>query len=164
MYTRLSKIVMVLSFALYVSLVVFNNLTDYNSNFFITVHVLLMDTTFPDNQGRWRAIESPFLHHAAYVMIIVTEILIAGLCWLGGLRLCQSIRTPSSFNQAKSLPILGLTLGFFLWFTGFMAIGGEWFLMWQSEVANGQQAAFRLVMITAVTLIYLTQSDGDRHS
>ncbi|PSJ17592.1 DUF2165 family protein [Nitrosomonas supralitoralis] len=164
MYTRLSKIVMVLSFALYASLVVFNNLTDYNSNFFITVHVLLMDTTFPDNQGRWRAIESPFLHHAAYGLIIVTEILIAGLCWLGGLRLCQNIRNPSSFNQAKSMAILGLTLGFFLWFTGFMAIGGEWFLMWQSEVANGQQAAFRLVMITAATLIYLTQPDADRHS
>jgi len=33
MYTRLSKTVMVLAFALYASLVAFNNLTDYNSNF-----------------------------------------------------------------------------------------------------------------------------------
>ncbi|WP_295623345.1 DUF2165 family protein [uncultured Nitrosomonas sp.] len=164
MYARLSKTVMVLAFALYTSLVAFNNLTDYNSNFSITAHVLLMDTTFPDNQGRWRAIESPSLHHAAYGLIIVTEILIAGLCWLGGLRLCQNIRNPSSFNQAKSLAILGLTLGFLLWFTGFMAIGGEWFLMWQSEVANGQQAAFRLVMITVITLIYLIQVDEDKHS
>ncbi|MER2514081.1 MAG: DUF2165 domain-containing protein [Nitrosomonas ureae] len=164
MYTRLSKSMMVLAFALYASLVAFNNLTDYNSNFFIAAHVLLMDTTFPDNQGLWRAIESPFLHHAAYAMIIVTEILIAGLCWLGGLRLCQNIKNPSSFNKAKSLAILGLSLGFFLWFVGFMTIGGEWFLMWQSEVANGQQAAFRLAMITAVTLIYLIQVDEDKHS
>jgi len=155
---------MVLAFALYASLVAFNNLTDYNSNFFIAAHVLLMDTTFPDNQGLWRAIESPFLHHAAYAMIIVTEILIAGLCWLGGLRLCQNIKNPSSFNQAKGLAILGLSLGFFLWFVGFMTIGGEWFLMWQSEVANGQQAAFRLAMITTVTLIYLVQVDEDKHS
>lgn len=164
MYTRLSKIMMVLAFALYASLVAFNNLTDYNSNFFITAHVLLMDTTFPENQGRWRAIESPFMHHAAYGLIIVTETLIAGLCWLGGLRLCQNIRNPSSFNQAKGLAILGLSLGFLLWFTGFMTIGGEWFLMWQSEVANGQQAAFRLVMITAAALIYLIQIDEDKHS
>ncbi|SOD17198.1 DUF2165 family protein [Nitrosomonas ureae] len=163
MYTRLSKSMMVLAFALYASLVAFNNLTDYNSNFSITAHVLLMDTTFPDNQGLWRAIESPFLHHAAYALIIVTEILIAGLCWLGGLRLCQNIKNPSSFNQAKSLAILGLSLGFSLWFVGFMTIGGEWFLMWQSEVANGQQAAFRLVIIAAITLIYLTQKDEDNH-
>jgi predicted small integral membrane protein len=44
-----------------------------------------------------------------------------------------------------------------------MTIGGEWFLMWQSETANGQQAAFRLVMIVTVILIYLVQIDEERH-
>ncbi len=123
-----------------------------------------MDTTFPDNKGLWRAIESPILHHAAYGFIIATEIIIAGLCWLGGLRLYQNIQNPTAFNQAKGRAILGLTLGFFLWFTGFMTIGGEWFLMWQSEVANGQQAAFRLVMIIGITLIYLILTDEDKHA
>ena len=163
MYTRLSKTVMVLAFALYASLVVFNNLTDYNSNFSLVTHVLTMDTTFPDNQGMWRAIHSPLIHHAVYGLIIGIEIVIAGLCWLGGLRLYQNLNEPASFNQAKGLAILGLTLGFILWFTGFMTIGGEWFLMWQSETANGQQAAFRLVTIIGITLIYLTQTDEEKH-
>ena len=145
---------MVLAFALYALLVAFNNLTDYNSNFTLVAHVLMMDTTFPGNQGLWRAI-----HHTVYGLIIGTEIMIAALCRLGGLRLYRSIQNPAAFNQAKGLAILGLTLGFLLWFTGFMTIGGEWFLMWQSETANGQQAAFRLVMIIAVILIYLTQAD-----
>lgn len=164
MYTRLSKVVLVWSIALFASLVVFNNLTDYDSNFAIISHVLKMDTTFPDNKGLWRAIESPIVHHMIYGVIILTEIVIAGLCGLGGLRLYQNIKHPAAFNQAKNLAILGLTLGFLLWFTGFMAIGGEWFLMWQSEVANGQQAAFRLITIIGITLIYLTRIDEETHS
>jgi len=163
MYTRLSKTVMVLAFALHASLVAFGNLMDYNSNFSLVAHVLTMDTTFPDNQGMWRAIQSPFIHHTVYSFIIGTEVVIAGLCWLGGLRLYQNLKDPASFNQAKDLAILGLTLGFNLWFTGFMTIGGEWFLMWQSETANGQQAAFRLVTIIVIALIYLTQTDEEKH-
>jgi predicted small integral membrane protein len=35
--------------------------------------------------------------------------------------------------------------------------------MWQSDVANAQQAAFRLVVIIAIVLIFLVQPDEDRH-
>ena len=164
MYTRLSKVVLVWSIALFASLAAFNNLTDYDSNFVIISHILKMDTTFPDNKGLWRAIESPLIHHMAYYLIILIEIIIAVLCWLGGFRLYKNIKEPASFNQAKRLAILGLTLGFILWFTGFMTIGGEWFLMWQSEVANGQQAAFRLVMIIGIILLYLIQADEEKHT
>ena len=164
MYTRLSKIILVWAIALFASLVAFSNLTDYNSNYEIISHVLKMDTTFPDNQGLWRAIESPIIHHVVYGLIIFVEIIVAILCWLGGYRLLKSIRNPVTFNQAKKLAILGLTLGFILWFTGFMTIGGEWFLMWQSDVVNGQQAAFRLVVIIGILLIYLIQPDEDRHA
>lgn len=164
MYTRLSKVVFVWSIALFASLAAFNNLTDYDSNFVIISHVLKMDTTFPNNKGLWRAIESPLIHHMAYYLIILIEIIIAVLCWLGGFRLYKNIKEPASFNQAKRLAILGLTLGFILWFTGFMTIGGEWFLMWQSEVTNGQQAAFRLVMIIGIILLYLIQPDEEKHT
>lgn len=164
MYTRLSKVVLVWSIALFASLVAFNNLTDYDSNFAIIGHVLKMDTTFPGNKGLWRAVEAPAVHHMVYGVIILIEIIIAALCGLGGFRLYQNIKHPAAFNQAKNLAILGLTLGFVLWFTGFMTIGGEWFLMWQSEIANGQQAAFRLVTIIGITLVYLIQTDEERHS
>lgn len=164
MYTRLSKVVLIWSIALFAAFVAFNNLTDYDSNFAIVKHVLTMDTTFPDNKGLWRAIDSPVIHHIVYGMIILTEFVIAGLCGLGGLRLYQTLKQPVAFNQAKGPALLGLILGFVLWFTGFMTIGGEWFLMWQSEVANGQQAAFRLVVIIGIVLIYLTQTDEENHA
>jgi len=159
-YTRASKVLLTWAVAFFASLVVFNNLTDYDSNYMFVKHVLEMDTTFPDNRAMWRAIEAPFLHHAFYWFIILTEAAVAVLCWAGGFGLFRSISDAARFNQAKGTAIAGLTLGIFLWFTGFITVGGEWFLMWQSEVWNGQEAAFRLVVILGIVLLYLIRHDG----
>lgn len=160
MVMRLSKLVLVWAVAFFASLAAFSNITDYNSNYTLVAHVLKMDTTFPDNNGMLRSIEASWIHHLIFCLIIFVEAIVAALCWLGGFRLFRSRHDHVRFNQEKKLAILGLTLGVLLWFTGFMTIGGEWFLMWQSQVANGQQAAFRLVVILSVILIYLIQPDG----
>lgn len=160
MYIRASKVLLTWAVAFFASLVVFNNLTDYDSNYQFVKHVLEMDTTFPGNGALWRAIDSPFLHHAFYGFIILVEAAVAVLCWAGGFRLCRSVSDAARFNQSKGLAVAGLTLGICLWFTGFITVGGEWFLMWQSETWNGQQAAFRLVVILGIVLLYLIQPDG----
>jgi predicted small integral membrane protein len=60
------------------------------------------------------------------------------------------------FAKAKAVAAAGLILGFLLYAVGFIAIGGEWFAMWQSEIWNGQQKAFEfLTMISAVLVILL---------
>ncbi len=164
MYTRASKIALVWAVALFSSLVVFNNVTDYGSNYQFVAHVLKMDTTFPDNRGMWRALDSSFIHHTLYGLIILIEAVVAVLCWLGGWRLFRSIHDPVDFNRTKGIAILGLTLGILLWFSGFITIGGEWFLMWQSDTWNGQQAAFRLVVVLGVTLLYLVQPDDEKRA
>ena len=161
MHTKFSKVILIWGVALHATLVVFNNITDYDSNFQFVRHVLEMDTTFPGNQAMRRAINSLFLHHAVYGLIILAEIVIAVLCWLGGLRLLRSISDLEQFNKAKKTAYIGLTLGITLWFTGFISVGGEWFLMWQSKTWNGQQAAFRLVVVLGIVLLYLNQTDGD---
>jgi predicted small integral membrane protein len=158
-YTRLSKVALVWAIAFFASLVVFNNLTDYDSNYRFVNHVLKMDTISPASGVMWRAIDSPFIYHTIYNLLIFVEAAIAVLCWLGGFRLFRSIRNSERFNEAKGIAILGLTLGIILWFSGFITIGGEWFLMWQSDVWNGQQAAFRLVIIIGITLLYIIQPD-----
>jgi predicted small integral membrane protein len=158
-YTRFSKVILVWAVAIFVSLVAFNNLADYGSNYAFVRHVLKMDTTFPWNQAMWRAIDSSLLHHAFYWVINLVEAAVAVLCWLGGFRLFRSRHDADAFNGAKAVAIIGLTLGIVLWFTGFIAVGGEWFLMWQSETWNGQEAAFRLVVILGVVLVYLVHPD-----
>lgn len=163
MSSRYTKVLLVWAVAFFASLVVFNNVTDYGSNFQFVSHVLQMDTTFPENRGMWRAINSPAIHHAFYSLIILTELTIAILCWLGGIRLWTARNDANRFNRAKGVAIAGLTLGIVLWFTGFITIGGEWFLMWQSETWNGQESAFRLAVIFGMVLLYLVQPDADQH-
>ncbi|MBY5775426.1 DUF2165 domain-containing protein [Rhizobium leguminosarum] len=159
---RLSKAYLVLLIGLFGVLVAANNIFDYGSNFNFVQHVMLMDTTFPDNDLMWRAIPSPVFHHAVYWLIIAGEMLTGLLCIWGSVRLMKNSRQPRHlFVDAKRTAILGLTLGILVWFFGFMVVAAEWFLMWQSQQWNGVDAAFRFVMCISVVLIYLTQQDPD---
>ncbi len=59
------------------------------------------------------------------------------------------------------LAVAGLTVGFALWFFGFMVIAGEYFAMWQSKDWNAQQAAFRFHMAVLGVLIFVYLPDSD---
>ena len=69
------KAVLVAFVGMYFTLVVFNNLTDYNSNYQFVSHVLAMDTVFPENQGMWRSIENPFIHHLFFGSLLYGNLL-----------------------------------------------------------------------------------------
>jgi predicted small integral membrane protein len=162
MTLRTTKLLLVFAVAVFYSLLVVNNTTDYNSNFQFVRHVLMMDSTFPGNRGMWRALNQPAWHTAFYVSIIVWEILTTLLCWWGGLRLAGSLRgTAAAFNQAKNVSIVALTSALLMWLVAFLGVGGEWFLMWQSKLWNGQDAAFRMFTVIGIVLILVTQPDGD---
>ena len=156
MNLRHCQLSLVAACALYMALVVFNNVTDYGSNFQLVQHVLAMDTTFPGNSGLWRAINSPFGHHAFYASIILWEAVIAVLI-VQGSWLLWSVRAASSsvWVAAKSRANTGLTLGLLLWFLAFITVGGEWFLMWQSSKWNGLGPALRMFTVMALVLLVL---------
>jgi len=163
MALRVAKVGLVLAVALYYSMIVFNNLTDYGSNFLFVRHVLSMDTTFPGNQGMWRSITSSKWHATFYLAIICWESLTMALCWWGGWRLAKVLRSPaSSFHQAKRVAIVGLALGLAMWLVAFLTVGGEWFLMWQSKTWNGQESAFRMFTVLGLVLLLLAQPDAER--
>lgn len=162
MAIRLSKCILMLGVALFCSLVVFNNLTDYDSNFQFVRHVLQMDSTFPANKGMWRAINSSGLHVVAYDSIILWETLTTAMAWWGVSRLVKAVKgTAAEFEAAKTQSVVALTMGILLWFVGFIAVGGEWYLMWQSKIWNGQDAAFRLVVVLGIVLIYVTAAERE---
>ncbi len=161
MMIRLSKCALLFGIALFFTLVVFNNTTDYDSNYQFVRHVLMMDSTFPGNHGMWRALTQPGLHKIFYACIICWEIVICVLCWWGLVMLLINLSTVTLlFQRAKSVAIAALTLGCLLWLVAFLCVGGEWFLMWQSKTWNGQDAAFRMFVILAVSLIYLSLPDA----
>jgi len=159
---RLVKTAMVASCALFALLTAINNLVDYGSNETFVRHTLAMDTTFPGNALKVRAITSPAVATIAYWLIIATEAATGLLLAFGGLRLAFALRARAvDFNAAKNIAVLGLGLGFLLWFTGFMAIGGEWFAMWQSKEWNGVPSAFRFVVVMLLVALFLIQRDEE---
>ncbi len=162
MIVRLSKCALLLGIALFYTLVVFNNITDYGSNYQFVHHVLKMDTTFPGNRGLWRAIDSTRIYTFFYVTIILWEAIAGILSWWGAVRLLrQRAASAAVFNRAKSMAIVALSLGLLLWLVAFLIVGGEWFLMWQSPTWNGQEAAFRMFVVLGIVLLYLSRADED---
>jgi predicted small integral membrane protein len=162
MTIRLCKIALVACASLYLALVVFNNLTDYNSNYQFVRHVLSMDNTYPGNSGMWRAIPDAHWHHAFYDVIILWEAVSAALIGGGAWRLWRERRaTRAGWHCAKSLAVVGLTVSLVQWFAAFISVGGEWFLMWQSKTWDGRESAFRMFAILGVSLVFLCQREDD---
>jgi predicted small integral membrane protein len=160
MHLRLSKIVVTALSSVFLLLVVFNNATDPNSNYQFVRHVLSMDTTFPGNAGMYRAIHAPALHKVFYATIIAWEALCTLLIGAGTLRLWKARgASAADWKRAKGLATIGLTAALIQWYFGFLAVGGEWFLMWQSKVWNGQESSFRLFAIMGISLLFLNQPD-----
>jgi predicted small integral membrane protein len=156
MTLRMSKAVLVAAVAFYYTLIVFNNCTDYGTNYQFVRHVMMMDTTLPGNHAMWRAIHSPFLHKFFYDVIIVWEAATMALCWLGSVRMLRALRrSVAAFHKASQLAVTGLALGLLMWLVAFLSVGGEWFLMWQSQTWNGQAAAFRMFAVTGLVLVLL---------
>ncbi|ARF58677.1 DUF2165 domain-containing protein [Streptomyces gilvosporeus] len=140
--------------ALYIALVAFGNITDYGTNREFVRHVLAMDTTFRDPDLMWRSITSPALQDAAYLAIIAWETASAAVLvvatWLGvsGLRAGRG-----QAGRGRSLATVGLLMVMVLFGAGFIAIGGEWFSMWQSKAWNGVEAALRNFLFAGVALV-----------
>ncbi|WP_378942989.1 DUF2165 family protein [Mesorhizobium sp. ANAO-SY3R2] len=162
MTLRLSKIVMSMCLAAFAFLVAFGNITDYGSNYAFVQHVLSMDTTFPGNALMYRSITNPTLWTLGYWVIILGEALTCVLFLIASLKLWQARNgTGQEFNDAKGFVVIGATMGFLVWFFGFMVVGGEWFAMWQSSTWNGQEAAFKFYMTMLAVLIFVNQPDRD---
>ncbi|OEJ93734.1 DUF2165 domain-containing protein [Streptomyces thermolilacinus] len=138
--------------AVYMALVAFGNITDFGTNQQFVRHVLAMDTTFKDPDLMWRAVESPALQDAAYVAIIVWETVAAAVLLLATVLWCAGLRR-GAYGRARAASTAGLVMVLLLFGLGFMAIGGEWFAMWQSSDWNGLDAAARNVALAAFTLL-----------
>ena len=162
MTLRTIKILLVFGVAFFYSLVVFNNLTDYSSNYYFVQHTLTMDTTFPGNHGMWRALKAPIWTTAFYWFIIGWEIIVMCLGWWGGFRMAAALRGPArAFNLSKRISIAALALSLLKWLVAFMSVGGEWFLFWQSKIWNGQDAAFRMFTVVGIVLLLVALPDAE---
>jgi predicted small integral membrane protein len=160
MITRISKLLLLIAISAFYSLVVFNNVTDFDSNYQLVRHVLMMDTTFAHNHGMWRAISNPIVHRIFYILIIGWEVVTMVILWAGSYQLTRRLHgSPEQFETAKRVPLIGLALSMLMWLVAFLTIGAEWFLMWQSPIWNGQEAASRMFTVVGIILLFLMQPE-----
>ncbi len=158
--TRWSKILLLISIAIFCTLVSFGNITDYSTNFNFVKHVLMMDTIFPNSNITYRSIHNIVFINSAYILIIGLEVLSASLCWVGAYKMLRAIKSSSQiFNNSKQIAIAGLTSGFLTWQIGFMSIGGEWFGMWMSHSWNSIEPSFKFLITIITVLIYISIKD-----
>jgi predicted small integral membrane protein len=159
---RLSKVALIAALAAYAIIATYDNMVDYGSNYEFVRHVLSMDTTFPGNALMHRAITDKGIWTEAYGLIIATEGLTAALLVIGVSALLVRLTAPAAiFNRAKVWAVAGMTVGFGLWFFGFLVVAGEYFASWQSKEWNGQEAAFRIAMVILGVLVFVSLPDGD---
>lgn len=160
--TRLAKVAVIAALAAYALIVAYDNIVDYGSNYEFVRHVLSMDTTLPGNTLRHRAVADETVWKAAYALIIAVEWLTGLLLALGAIAIWRKLTAPATaFNRAKAWAITALTIGFGLWFFGFLVIAGEYFASWQSQVWNGQESAFRIATMMLGVLIFVSLPDGE---
>jgi predicted small integral membrane protein len=147
--------------ALYMILVAFGNITDFDVNQRFVQHVLEMDTTNLgqppgtglDSNVMWRAFDPTTLQNVVYVGIIIWE-LAAGVVLAAGLVMWIVDRTACR-QYARRLSSIGLLMIVLLFFGGFIDVGGEWFQMWRSTTWTGLDTAFRNAVFAIATLILI---------
>ncbi|HEC1747802.1 DUF2165 family protein [Campylobacter sp. IFREMER_LSEM_CL1846] len=161
---RYSKMIILLTVASLAAIVVFGNITDYNSNFQFVKHVMSMDTK-PDYLGNaivYRAITNSTIHHIAYTFIICFEAFIMLTALKGALDMFKARNLDAkTFHEAKKFGIIALTCCCLLWFFGFQVVAAEWFGMWMSKTWNGLPDATRLVTYMLLALVYISIKNDD---
>lgn len=168
----IAALVLVATNALYMLIVAFGNITDYDTNYAFVERVFAMDTTnFGQGQDvnldpdiMWRALDNPVLANVGYIGIIIAEalagivLLIAVIAWI------RHLRGSVSLAAARALATLGLVLVILVFFTAFITVGGEWFNMWRSVEWNGLDPALQNSILAIASLIVVHMVRDERAS
>ena len=153
---RYSKVCLMAYISFFGLLVIYSNLTDYTANYEYVEHILSMDTTQINENIRYRAIESPMMHHRIYWFIITMEVTYTAFCLLGTYHLYRKINdSAAAFHEAKKYSIIGLLIAIFIYYVCLQTIGVEWFDMDTSQTWNAKDWARHIVDFMLPVLIYL---------
>jgi predicted small integral membrane protein len=146
--------------AAYMTLVAFTNITDFDTNQQFVRGVFEMDTTFGDDDVMWRSIQSDTLADIGYVGVIIWETVAAIVLWWGVIALVRAYGA-GQWTTARRIASTGLLMVLILFGFGFITVGGEWFVMWQSGQWNGLNAALRNFILAAFVLVLVNLPSPD---
>lgn len=154
---RYSKIFLMAYISFFGLLVMYSNFTDYASNYEYVGHILSMDTTQVNPSIRYRAIESPMMHHRIYWLIITMEVTYTAFCLLGTYQLFRKRNdSAATFHDAKKFSIIGLLIAIFIYYVCLQVVGVEWFDMDTSQTWNAKDWARHIVDFILPLMIFIT--------
>ena len=162
MIIRLIKIALVLAIGLFGTIAAFTNITISEVTSGAVAAAVSMQDTFQHPNTMWRAIENPTIVGILFGLIVLGEAVGGVLCLWGGYRLWNVRSAPATvFNGAKTMALAGCAVVALLYLLGFLAILGEWFLMWQAQKLNVLPDALRAFVPAMLVLMYLSTPDSD---
>lgn len=115
-------------------------------------------------EGTWgwpgnglRAVTNPVLLSIIIAVIFLSELTVGLLCALGVKNMWQNRNaSDSDFQYAKKYAAAGCAMALVVWFGFFIIVGGDWFLMWQSEPGIfSMDLAFKYVGSIGLVLLFL---------
>tara|TARA_R110002051_G_C8537043_1_gene470528 strand:- start:75 stop:572 length:498 start_codon:yes stop_codon:yes gene_type:complete len=158
---RMSKIVLVVFVGLQGLFYGLNNIVNFKQAVSFVTDVLPMEghAAYPNAFGP--AITWPPLIVATLCVIIMGELLIAGLSFKGAYDMVRARNGPSGmFNTAKTYAVLGCAMALIVWFGLFLAVGGAYFQMWQTDLgAAAMTGAFQYSVTSGLVLLFVNTPD-----
>ncbi len=144
MSIRLSQVILVALLGIYGIMICLNNILAPRANFIFVEKIMGMEDVFPHNPQAWRGVSHPAIQWGGFCLIAIAELLTGLFCLTGSYQMFRSrYLSEDLYDRAKKWARLGITLGILLWFGGFVIVGGEWFLSWQSENFDGVELGMR---------------------
>lgn len=159
---RAVKILLVLSVAAWGYVGALHNFMDWQG----TVGAVKAATsmvTFDGGAEKWQASSATWLVWLGALFIVMSKILTAVLCSMGGMHMWQQRKADSqAFQQAKAMALAGCGLAIFMLFFGFVVVAESWFELWRSEAMRGPvlDSALRYACLIALVAVFVGQKDA----
>ena len=157
---RVCTSICVLMVAFYYLMVAFDNITNPTnpnaSNWPFVQGVLSGDGVPADSGFQYRFIDAEWFQVLSYVGIIAGETLTGILLAIAGILGLRRSSSCPRWGGAQKWTFAGGTLGLAVFFLGFMAIGGNWFIMYLNSKWNGLEPAFQNSVMTGLMLMLVT--------
>ena len=142
--------------------IVAGNVEDPGSNLLFVQHVLSMDTIMPVSALASHALPIPVLWPIVFWLIVLGEAATAVLFALATVELVRARKQKArDFHAAKRFASPARVAAFWSGSSRFLPSGANGFAMWQSQVWNGQQAAFRIVATILLVLLFVAEPDAE---
>jgi predicted small integral membrane protein len=157
---RAASSMFVLMVGFYYLMVAFDNITNPlnpNASNWPFVQGVLSGDGVPGNSGfEWRFIHQPWIHGLFYLGIILGESCAGVLLLTAGILGIRRAADPLKWSSAQRLSFVGGLVGLLIFFTGFITIGGNWFIMFLNAKWNGLEPAFQNSTMTICMLLFVS--------